>query len=105
MVAPLNDWNSQLLQLLEYRVVLGAVVTTLDGLVVAQAGLTADDAEVLAATLSVGAWHSTSQRGAIHARVGAEMRLIVVTDRDAPPAEISELLTDRLTMFEDALAA
>ena len=33
------------------------------------------------------------------------MRLIVVTDRDAPPAEISELLTDRLANFEDALAA
>jgi hypothetical protein len=105
MVVPLNDWNSQLLQLLEYRVVLGAVVTTLDGLVVAQAGLTTDDAELLAATLSAGGWHSTSEHGAIHARVGTEMRLIVVTDRDAPPDEISELLTDRLANFEEALAA
>ena len=70
MVVPLNDWNSQLLQLLEYRVVLGAVVTTLDGLVVAQAGLTADDAELLAATLSAGGGHATSEQGAIHARRG-----------------------------------
>jgi predicted regulator of Ras-like GTPase activity (Roadblock/LC7/MglB family) len=105
MVVPLNDWNSQLLQLLEYRVVLGAVVTTLDGLVVAQAGLTADDAELLAATLSAGGWQANSERGAIHALVGSEMRLIVVTDRDAPPEAISELLADRLTNFEEALAA
>jgi uncharacterized lipoprotein YbaY len=105
MVVAMNDWNSQLMHLLEYRVVLGAVVTTLDGLVVAQAGLTADDAEFLAATLAANGWTQSSERGAIFTRVGVEMRLIVVTDRDAPPEALSELLTDRLASFEEALAA
>ena len=105
MVVAMNDWNSQLLQLLEYRVVLGAIVTTLDGLVVAQAGLTADDAEFLAATLAANGWQQPSERGAIFTHSGAEMRLVVVTDHDAPPEAIGELLTDRLATFEEELAA
>src|SRR5215210_7686788 len=41
--------NERLLELLDYRVVLGVLVTSLDGLVVAHAGLSPDDAEMLAA--------------------------------------------------------
>lgn len=106
MSAATQGWNEQLLDLLEYRVVFGALVTTLDGLVVAQAGLSDEDAEFLAASaVAVAPALELSERGAVHARQGAEMRLIVVTERDAPQSELTDLLDERLARIEEALAA
>ena len=42
--------ESRLLDLLEYRVILGAVITTPDGLLVASSAVDLDDAELIAAT-------------------------------------------------------
>jgi hypothetical protein len=99
---------SQLLDLLEYRVVLGAVATTLDGLVVAQAGLPDDDAELLAAAAaSAGpdARQLPAAGGAIQVRHGSEMRLIVLTEPNVPLAEVERVMQAQLAALEDAIAA
>lgn len=103
-----DGWDTQLLELLEYRVVLGVLMTTLDGLVIAHAGLTAEDAELLAATqVAPGNDEqcSAEQSGCIHTREGAEMRLIVLTERDASNDAIAALMIDHLAQFEESLAA
>ena len=49
---PGGGMRDLLMELLEFRVVLGALVTTMDGLVIAHAGLSPEDAEILAAASS-----------------------------------------------------
>src|SRR5688572_19821822 len=77
--------NERLLDMLEYRVVLGVLVTSLDGLVVAHAGLGPEDAEMLAAASAAqpndDPYSSDTTRGGIlHVLRGNDMRLIVLTE-------------------------
>lgn len=101
-----NAWNRRLLQLLEYRVVLGAVATTVDGLVVAHAGVQVADAEVLAAAAAQGELagdHSGS--GAIRIINGIDLSLIVLLERNTPEDVVDAILTEQLSLLEQALAA
>ena len=86
--------ESRLLDLLEYRAVYGAVITTADGLLVANAATNVDDAEQLAATaVSAGQPDSdepaysefVSEYGAIRVISGNDLRLIVLTDSSVNP--------------------
>jgi predicted regulator of Ras-like GTPase activity (Roadblock/LC7/MglB family) len=78
-----------LLDLLEYRSVHGAIITTSDGLLVANAATSVADAEQLAATTvsmgpdendEPGYWDVESEHGAIRVVSGGELRLIVLTE-------------------------
>lgn len=98
-----------LMGMLEYRVVLGALVTTLDGLVVAHAGLSPDDAELLAAASSAQPndqpYSSDDTRGGtLHVLRGHDMRLVVLTDSATPQGPVTALMHQHLAQLEAALA-
>jgi hypothetical protein len=106
MSASDNTWNRRLLQLLEYRVVLGAVATTADGLVVAHAGVQVSDAEVLAAAASQGELAGCLPgSGAIRVYHGSDLALIVLLENEAPEDAIDAILAEQLSLLEQALAA
>lgn len=99
-------FHAILLPLLEFRVVLGAVLTTLDGLVISHVGLDQEDAELLAA-LSVArqitTYHSHALGfGHLHTLSGASVRLVVLTEADAP-GSLEPMLADHLQQVEDAI--
>lgn len=101
--------NERLLDMLEYRVVLGVLVTSLDGLVVAHAGLGPEDAEMLAAASASqpndDAYSSDTTRGGIlHVLRGHDIRLIVLTEPDAPTAAIADMMQQGLLAVEESLA-
>jgi predicted regulator of Ras-like GTPase activity (Roadblock/LC7/MglB family) len=100
--------DRQLLELLEYRVVLGALVTTLDGLVVGHAGLNLDDAELLAATGSQAAdadyATDVTRGGVMHALRGRDMRLIILTDTETTRPAVESLMADSLAGLEESIA-
>jgi len=101
--------RDQLMQMLEYRVVLGALVTTMDGLVITHAGLRPDDAEVLAAASSSqpdDKRYSSNQTrgGTLHILRGNDMRLILLTDSEAPRSAVTGLMSQRLADLEALLA-
>ncbi len=101
--------NEKLMDMLEYRVVLGALVTTLDGLVIAHAGLGPDDAEMLAAASSTQSDEQpyssdTTRGGVLHVLRGKDMRLIVLTDTNAPQGAVTALMNQQLTALEDSIA-
>jgi predicted regulator of Ras-like GTPase activity (Roadblock/LC7/MglB family) len=101
--------ESRLLDLLEYRAVHGAVITTIDGLLVANAATNVADAEQLAATAVAmgptaedepGYWDVESEHGAIRIISGNDLRLIVLT---APALEVETIrptLVDHLLDIE-----
>jgi predicted regulator of Ras-like GTPase activity (Roadblock/LC7/MglB family) len=106
---PGGGMQDQLMSLLEFRVVLGALVTTMDGLVVSHAGLSPDDAEVLAAASSAqpddDAYSSDQTHGgSLHVLRGNDIRLILLTDSDAPQQAINSLMADHLAALEASLA-
>ena len=101
--------RDQLMQMLEYRVVLGALVTTMDGLVITHAGLRPEDAEMLAAASSSqpddNQYSSDKTRGGtLHVLRGNDVRLIVLTDSEAPQAAVTGLMSQHLGDLEEALA-
>ncbi len=101
-----NAWNRKLLHLLEYRVVIGAVATTTDGLVVAHAGVPVDDAEILAAAASRGALDVDQPTGGtIRVVQGSDLALIVLLEQDAPEDVVSSVLAEQLALLEEELAA
>jgi hypothetical protein len=101
-----NAWNKRLLRLLEYRVILGAVATTTDGLVVAHAGVPPGDAEVLAAIASNGqVEEAVPGCGAIRVVHGTNLALVVLLEDNAPEEVITPILTEQLSALEQALAA
>jgi predicted regulator of Ras-like GTPase activity (Roadblock/LC7/MglB family) len=107
--APGGGMQRILLDMLEYRVVLGAVVTTLDGLLVAHAGMDPNDAEIVSAASSAQAhdepYAMTETRGGmLHMLQGHDMRLIVLTDASAPQAAVTALMESELARLEEALA-
>jgi hypothetical protein len=104
--------ESRLLDLLEYRVILGAVITTPDGLLVASSAVELDDAELIAATTAAREeresqdpdyWGAASEYGAIRVINGEDMRLIVLTDPDASEAQIRPLMVEHLQDIEDMI--
>jgi hypothetical protein len=99
----------QLLRLLEYRVVLGALVTSLDGLVVASAGVGPEDAEMLAAAASMQPndqlrSSAVTRGGVLHVLRGADIRLLVLTEPAAPAVEIDVLMRQALALLEQSIA-
>ncbi len=101
--------ESRLLDLLEYRVIHGAVLTTVDGLLVANAATSVADAEQLAATAvsmsstnddSPAYWDITSEEGAIRIISGNDLRLIVLTDNNLDDAGMQPTLIDHLLDIE-----
>ncbi|HLT20203.1 MAG TPA: hypothetical protein VKZ96_12150 [Thermomicrobiales bacterium] len=104
--------ESRLLDLLEYRVILGAVITTPDGLLVASSAVDIGDAELLAATTAAREeresrdpeyWAATSEFGAIRVVNGEDMRLIVLTDPDIPEEQIRPLMVEHLRDIEEMI--
>lgn len=98
-----------LMDLLEYRVVLGAVVTTLDGLLIAHAGLSPDDAEVLSAASSFQGddepYASSETRGGVlHVLRGRDMSLIILTESSAPHGPVELLMQEQLIALEESIA-
>lgn len=98
-----------LMELLEYRVVLGSLITTLDGLVIAHSGLNQDDTELLAAGSSSQTgddpYSSVETRGGtLHVMRGQDMRLVVLTDSDTPQGPVAALMRKHLTGLEAAIA-
>ncbi len=102
--------RDQLMQMLEYRVVLGALVTTMDGLVITHAGLSPEDAEMLAAASSSQPddnQYSSDKTGGgtLHVLRGNDVRLIVLTDSEAPRAAVTGLMSQHLGDLEASLSA
>lgn len=96
-----------LLGLLEYRHVLGALATSLDGLLVASAAVTTSDAELIAASLS---GHSgddysvtTSAHGSLHVVRGGDMRLIVLAEPEADQGALREMMIASLAGIEESV--
>lgn len=103
--------ENQLLELLEYRGVLGALTTSLDGLLVASAAIATDDAELIAASTAshedrgdiANYWTTGSEHGALHVARGHEMRLIILSEPGIDQDSIRELMTSQLQSIEDAI--
>ena len=101
--------NERLLDMLEYRVVLGVLATSLDGLVVAHAGLGPDDAELLAAASAAqpnddAYSFDTTRGGILHVLRGHDIRLIVLTETGAPTQTIVDLMHEELQALEASIA-
>jgi predicted regulator of Ras-like GTPase activity (Roadblock/LC7/MglB family) len=100
--------TDQLMSLLEFRVVLGALITTIDGLVVAHAGLSPEDADLIAASSSVqpdGEPYSsdTTRGGTVHVLRGHDIRLVILSERSTPRESLMPLMHDHLAELEASL--
>lgn len=98
-----------LMELLEYRVVLGALVTTIDGLVIANAGLNPQDTDMLAAASSSQTGDDVyasveTHGGTLHVLRGRDMRLVVLTETATPQGPVVAVMNQRLAELEDAIA-
>jgi hypothetical protein len=104
--------ENQLLELLEYRGVLGVLTTSLDGLLVASVAVATEDAELIAASTAnredqsdiANYWMTSSENGALHVARGREMRLIVLSEPGIDQDSIRELMTGQLQSIEDAIS-
>jgi hypothetical protein len=104
--------ENQLLELLEYRGVLGVLTTSLDGLLVASVAVATEDAELIAASTAnredqsdiANYWTTSSETGALHVARGREMRLIVLSEPGIDQDSIRELMTGQLQSIEDAIS-
>lgn len=104
--------ESRLLDLLEYRVVLGGVVTTPDGLLVASVAVDVNDAELIAATTAAREeregqdphyWEARSDFGSLRVVNGNDMRLIVLTEPHVGEDQVRSLMTENLRIMEEAI--
>jgi hypothetical protein len=99
--------ENQLLALLEYRNVLGALTTSLDGLLVASAAVDPLDAELIAASTagySDDEYHSlASVHGSLHILRGRELRLIVLAEPGTDEARLHELMSGQLELIEESI--
>ena len=94
--------DEQLMALLEYEDLLGALLTTRGGLVIGAAGLTGDDAETVAAAgsmlLTSGAANgepiaSTDvPGGSLHVRWASELALIVLAAEGVAPDGVQRVM-------------
>ncbi|MFW6075308.1 MAG: hypothetical protein ACOC9Y_06920 [Chloroflexota bacterium] len=104
--------EGRLLDLLEYRVVLGVVVTTPDGLLVASVAVDIGDAELIAATTAAREeresqdpeyWEASSQFGSLRVVNGNDIRLITLTEPGITEAEVRPLMLEHLSTLEEAI--
>lgn len=106
--------DEQLVSLLDYEGVLGVLATTSDGLVIAAAGLSGEDADVVAAagTSLLASRDADDERGssaeiaggAIHLFAGTEISLVLLTEAGIPREAVVELMEDSLNEVGSALA-
>jgi hypothetical protein len=98
--------------LLEYRVILGALLTTPDGLLVASAGVDDADAELIAATTAGNDgelegppvyWETSGASGALRVLSGQEIRLILLTELQPTSTPLRSLMFEHLTGLEHTL--
>jgi hypothetical protein len=97
----------QLLELLEYRNVLGALTTSIDGLLVASVAVNTPDAELIAAATAGHAeqpyYVAASGFGELHIARGNELRLIVLAETGTNAARLREIMDRHLAILEESL--
>lgn len=97
----------QLLELLEYRHVLGALTTSIDGLLVASAAVDTTDAELIAAAtaghIEQPYYVASSGVGELHVVRGTELRLIVLAETGTDAATLKEIMERHLEILEESL--
>ena len=99
--------ENRLLELLEYRNVLGALTTSLDGLLVASAAVDTADAELIAASTSGYADDyqvTASDFGSLHVARGREMRLIVLAEPGTNSDCLRDIMVRHLEALEDSIS-
>ncbi len=109
------DMEQVLLELLDYRDVLGAVATTTDGLVIAAVGVDDDDAEVVAAAGSaLGKALADSREdegdvavraGEIHVVIDRDLMLVTLTEPGAPGDRLRPVMRGALDRVGAGLQA
>lgn len=99
--------ESQLLGLLEYRNVLGALTTSIDGLLVASVAVDTTDAEIIAASTAGYDEQpyrvTSSEYGSLHVVVGSEMRLIVLAEPGTNEDGLRGVMEQHLEAIEESL--
>ena len=97
----------QLLQLLEYRNVLGVLATSIDGLLVASVAVQTPDAELIAAATAGHVeepyYVVASGFGELHIVRGSELRLIVLAETGTNAASLQGIMERHLTALEESL--
>ncbi len=104
--------ENRLLELVEYRSVLGALTTSIDGLLVASVAIQIEDAELIAAS-TVGDEErgdsdrsysvTSSEYGVLHVARGQELRLVVLSEPGTDPDSMRDLMTGTLQSIEEAI--
>lgn len=99
--------ENQLLGLLEYRSVLGAMTTSLDGLLVASVAIETADAEIIAASTTIDDDRTyrvtASEYGELHVARGSEMRLIVLAEPGTDTDSLRSVMEQHLETIEESL--
>lgn len=97
----------QLLQLLEYRNVIGALTTSIDGLLVASVAVQTPDAELIAAATAGHVeepyYVAASGFGELHVVRGSELRLIVLAETGTNAVRLREVMERQLAALEESL--
>lgn len=100
--------ETRLMELLEYRNVLGALTTSIDGLLVASVAVENDDADLIAASTSGHDddvyWVTDSEHGALHIATGRELRLIILAEPNTDHDSLRDLMTGHLQSIEESLS-
>jgi predicted regulator of Ras-like GTPase activity (Roadblock/LC7/MglB family) len=105
--------EQQLQGLLEYQDVLGAVASTIDGLVVASVGFESDDAETVAAAGSAvvndaggddAALAIELDGGSIFLTRARELMLVVCAESGIPQDPLAELMVETVKVLDSMLA-
>lgn len=100
--------ENKLLELLEYRNVLGALTTSLDGLLVASVAVDTADAELIAASTvgyESGDYHvMVSEYGSLHVAQGGDLRLIVLAESGTDNDSLRDLMTRQLGSIEESIS-
>lgn len=91
---------------------LGALITTLDGLLVGSAAINVDDAELIAASIAVreenegggsSYWETSSRHGTLRVVSGDDMRLIVLTESHVAAPTIQPIMAAQLRDLEETM--
>lgn len=86
---------------------LGALVTSLDGLLVASAAVATSDAELIAASVagrSAEAYNVTvSDHGSLHVLQGNEIRLIVLAEPEVDQDALREIMVNSMAGIEESV--
>ena len=105
--------EQQLLGLLEYQDVLGALASTIDGLVVASVGFDSDDAETVAAAGSAvvsdaggedAALAIDLDGGSIFLTRGRELMLVVCAESGIPQDPLANVMVETVKLLDSMLA-